>query len=99
MTTLTDPVRVEVPPRTAVRPTAPLDPPPKTQQPVTARRRSQRFTVSAGTTTATYPSWERAIGIARSLASASGMGTSMTDDFGGSRWAVTSVGQVSRDAL
>lgn len=99
MTTLTDPVLVEVPTRTAARPTAPPHPPRNTERPVTTDRRSQRFTVRARTTTATYPSWERAIGVARSLASASGMGTSLTDDFGGSRWDITPDGPVSRSAL
>ena len=49
MTTLTAPVRIEVPARTAVRPAAPLHPPRNAEQPVTTDRRSQRFTVRAGT--------------------------------------------------
>ena len=42
MTTLTDPVRVDVPARTAVQPTAPLDPPRETEQPDTTAERSAR---------------------------------------------------------
>ena len=42
MTTLTDPVHVDIPERTAVQPTAPLDPPREAEQPTATDRRSDR---------------------------------------------------------
>ena len=42
MTTLTDPVHVDIPERAAVQPTAPLDPPREAEQPTATDRRSDR---------------------------------------------------------
>ena len=42
MTTLTDPVHVDVPERAAVQPTAPLDPPREAERPTAIDRRSTR---------------------------------------------------------
>ena len=93
MTTLTDPVHVEVPAQAPVQPAAPLDPP--REEPRDARRRSQRFTVRTGTADRSYASWERAIGAARSLAAESGIASSVTDDFSGTRVDVAADGCAS----
>ena len=61
MTTLTDPVRVEVPASTPVEPAAPIDPPQRPREPRIPRRRSARFTVRTSAAAHSYPSWERAI--------------------------------------
>ena len=88
MTTLTDPVRVEVPASTPVEPAAPIDPPQRPREPRIPRRRSARFTVRTSTAAHSYPSWERAIGAARTLAVESGIASSVMDDFDGTRFDV-----------
>ena len=65
----------------------------------TTGRRSRRFSVRTSTATSSYRSWERAIGAARSLAAESGAATSMTDEFSGSRFDVTTDGHVSPSPL
>ena len=94
MTTLTDPVHIEVPPRTPAEPGAPLDPPREDDR-NTPRRRSRRFTVRSNAAVLSYSSWERAIGAARSLAAGSGTATSLTDDYSGSRFDVATDGHAS----
>ena len=95
MTTLTDPVYVEVPAQAPVQPAAPFDPPRVTEVPRRARRRSQRFTLRTSTATHSYPSWERAIGAARSFAAEFGIASSVTDDFSGTRFDVAPDGCAS----
>ena len=95
MTTLTDPVHVDVPAQTPVQPAAPLDPSRVTVEPRKARRRSQRFTLRTSTATHSYASWERAIGAARSFAAEFGMASSVTDDSSGTRFDVAPDGCAS----
>ena len=95
MTTLTDPVHVEVPAQAPVQPAAPLDPPRVIEEPRRAHRRSQRFTLRTSTATQSYASWERAIGAARSFAAGFGMASSVTDDFSGTRFDVAPDGCAS----
>lgn len=95
MTTLTDPVHLEVPASTPVRPAAPLDAPRRPKEPRTTPRRSRRFTVRTSTAAHSYRSWERAIGAARTLAVESGIASSVTDDFSGTRFDVAPDGHAS----
>jgi hypothetical protein len=95
MTTLTDPVHVEVPASTPIQPAAPIDPPPRPKEPRTTPRRSQRFTVRTSAAAHSYASWERAIGAARSFAAEFGMASSVTDDFSGTRFNVAHDGCAS----
>jgi hypothetical protein len=95
MTTLTDPVHVQVPVQAPVQPVAPLDPPRVTEEPRTERRRSRRFTLRTSTDVHSYASWERAIGAARSFASEHGMASTVTDDNSGTRFDVGPDGSAS----
>jgi hypothetical protein len=95
LTTLTDPVHVEVPAQAPVQPAAPFDPPRALEEPRRARRRSQRFTLRTSTATYFYASWERAVGAARSFAAEFGMASSVTDDFSGTRFDVAPDGCAS----
>jgi hypothetical protein len=52
------------------------------------RRRSQRFTVRTAAAAHSYPSWERAIGAARSFAAEHRVASSVTDDSSGTRFDV-----------
>jgi hypothetical protein len=92
MTDLTDPVQVEIPETTLAEPIAPVEPPLETW---IKRRWSQRFTVRTETASHSYPSWERAIGAARSFAAELGMASTVTDDNGGTRFVVTPDGCAS----
>ena len=91
MTPPTDPVHVEVPTRTPT----PRDPHRHPKEPRESRRRSQLYTVLTGTAASSYLSWERAIGAARSLAVESGIASSVTDDFSGTRFDVAPDGRAS----
>lgn len=91
MTTPADPVHVEVPART----TAPRPPHRHLEEPREPRRRGQRFTVLTMSAASSYPSWERAIGAARSLAVVSGIASSVTDTFSGTRFDVAPHGCAS----
>jgi hypothetical protein len=99
MTTLTDPVHVQAPAPTPIQPVALVVPPAATENPGRTPRRSRTFTVRTSTEATSYRSWERAIGAARSLAAQSGAATSMTDEFSGSRFDVTTGGHVSPSPL
>lgn len=99
MTTLIDPVHVEDPAPTPMQSDALVVPPPVTEKSGVSRRRSRRFTVRMSTASTSYRSWERAVGAARSLAAESGAATSMTDEFSGSRFDVTTGGHVSPSPL
>jgi hypothetical protein len=92
MTTLTDPVHVQVPAHAPVQPAAPLDPPRATEE---TRRRSRRFTLRTSGDTQSYPSWERAIGAARSFAAKHGLASTVTDDNSGTRFDVSPDGSAS----
>jgi len=87
----TDPVDVEVPARTPT----PRDPHRLPEEPREPRRRDQRFTVLTSTAASSYPSWERAIGAARSLAVESGIASSVTDERDGARFDVAPDGCAS----
>jgi hypothetical protein len=95
MTTLTDPVPVEVPEPAPVRPAALPDPPRVSERPPKTRRRSQRFTVRTSTNARSYASWERAIGAARSFAAEFGIASTVTDENSGTRFDVAPEGCAS----
>ena len=92
MTTLTDPVHVQVPAQAPVQPAAPLDPPRATEE---TRRRSRRFTLRTSVATESYASWERAVGAARAFAAKHGMASTVTDDNSGTRFDVAPDGSAS----
>jgi hypothetical protein len=94
MTDLTDPVRLDIHPAPPSEPvSADLQaesPPPRIE-----RSRSDGFTVRTSAAAHSYPSWERAIGAARSFAVEHGMASSVTDDLSGSRFDVAPDGCAS----
>lgn len=98
MTILTDPVHVEVPGRTPVQPSEPLDPPRDAEVPAKSRRRSQGFTVRSSNGDVMFGTWERAVGTARSLAVLTGGTTSVTDDDTGTRLDVATDGRLRPSA-
>ena len=94
MTDLTHAVRVDIPPPPSGS-VSPAVPPTDAPSPRTKRRRSRRFTVRTSAATHSYPSWERAIGAARSFAVEHGISSSVTDDASGSRFDVAPDGCAS----
>jgi hypothetical protein len=95
MTTLTDPVNVQVPTHAPVEPAAPLDPRRAIEEPRKAGRRSRRFTLRTSIATESYASWERAVGAARAFAAKHGMASTVTDDNSGTRFDVAPDGSAS----
>jgi len=95
MTDLTDPVPVDIPPATPSEPVWRAELPAETQHPRIKLRRSRLFTVRTSAAAHSYPSWERAIGAARSFAVEHGMASSVTDDVSGTGFDVAPDGCAS----
>lgn len=95
MTDLTDPVQIEVPETMPAQPLAQVGPPADARARPIERRRSEGFTVRTTAAAHSYPSWERAIGAARSFAVEHRMGSSVTDDSSGTRFDVAPDGCAS----
>ena len=91
MTDLTDPVPVDIPPATPSEPVRAAE----TPSPRIEGRRSRRFTVRTSAAAHSFPSWERAIGAARTFAVEHGRASSVTDDFSGTRFDVAPDGCAS----
>ena len=91
MTDLMDPGKVEIPETTPAEPMSAFVPADRWNK----RRRSQRFTVRTDGGIHSYPSWERAIGAARSSAVEFGIASTITDDNSGTRFDVTPDGCAS----
>lgn len=95
MTDLTDQVQADIPPAIPSEAVWATERPAESPPPRIERSRSRRFTVRTSAAAHSFPSWERAIGAARSFAVEHGRASSVTDDLSGTRFDVAPDGCAS----